>query len=239
MDRGTETGASSRHAILLVEGDAPERAATAAVLRQEGYHIVEAASLREMDRAFGERRFDLLLTDLALPDGIAFTRLGQLRRDDSLGIIVVTARTEEVDRLISLELGADDYMVKPFNQRELALRVRNLLRRLRAGQSGARSACRFDGWTLDLSRRHLQDPAGRNVRLTRSEFDLLAMLSSNPGNVLDRDRLNTAVNRRPGSPDDRTVDVLIGRLRRKIESDPQDPRLILTIHGQGYCFAAV
>ncbi|WP_158045413.1 response regulator transcription factor [Skermanella pratensis] len=239
MDRGTETGASSRHVILLVEGDASERAATAALLRQDGHHIVEAASLREMDRAFAERHFDMLLMDLTLPDGIAFTRLGQLRRDESLGIIVVTARTEEVDRLVSLELGADDFLVKPLNQRELALRVRNLLRRLRVGRSGRGSTCHFDGWTLDLARRHLQDPAGRNVRLTRSEFDLLAALSSNPGSILDRDRLTAAVSRRPGSPDDRTIDVLIGRLRRKIEIDPQDPRLILTIHGQGYCFAAV
>ncbi|QQP91846.1 response regulator transcription factor [Skermanella sp. TT6] len=239
MDRSTESGASSRHAILLVEGDASDRAVTAAILRQEGHQIVEAASLREMDRSLAERRFDLLLTDLALPDGIAFTRLGQLRRDELLGIIVVTARREEVDRILSLELGADDYLVKPLNPRELALRVRNLLRRLRAGRTGAGASCRFDGWTLDLARRHLQDPAGRNVRLTRSEFDLLVTLSSNPGSILDRDRLTAAVSRRPGSPDDRTIDVLIGRLRRKIEVDPQDPRLILTIHGQGYCFAAV
>jgi two-component system torCAD operon response regulator TorR len=239
MDREAGKAAPSRQTILMVEDDGPTRAATAGCLRGEGYQVVEATSLSEMDAALAARRVDLLLVDLLLPDGIPFNRLGQLRQTDSLGIIVTSRRAEEIDRIISLELGADDFLVKPLNLRELALKVRNLLRRLRPSSSGAGAVHHFDGWMLDIARRSLRDPEGRGVRLTRSEFDLLKMMSCNRGCILDRDRLTTAVSRRPGSPDDRTIDVLIGRLRRKIEVDPQNPRLILTIHGQGYCFAAV
>jgi two-component system, OmpR family, torCAD operon response regulator TorR len=232
------TRGSSGRTVLLTVVDEPTRRALGEQLWQQGHNVVEANSLNEMDHVLGDGWVDLVLLDVILPDGMSFDHIARLGRDRSKGVIVVGTREEEVDRLISLELGADDFLVMPLNMREVGLRVRNLLRRLPESAVGPDLLTRrFDGWTLDLARRHLADPSGKTVRLTRSEFDLLAELSAHAGQVLDRNRLTTVVSNRSGSHEDRTIDVLIGRLRRKIEADPQDPRLILTIHGQGYRFA--
>jgi two-component system torCAD operon response regulator TorR len=157
-----------------------------------------------------------------------------------VGIILVTGRTDTVDRIVGLELGADDYVTKPFDQRELLARVKNLLRRvhLASGPGEARTVRKFLGWTLDLAGRSLRDNAGDFIDLTRAEFKALALLSANPGKVLSRDRLLHEMAHRDWDPSDRTVDVVVRRLRRKLGDDSRHPRIIVTSHGEGYFFAA-
>jgi two-component system OmpR family response regulator len=163
-----------------------------------------------------------------------------LRDESGIGIIILTGRGETVDRIIGLEMGADDYLPKPFHLRELLARVKSVLRRVqsRTGEPGqtTRSHAQFAGWTLDLSSRELMSPAGEEVRLTTGEFDLLAAFVNNPNQVLSRDRLLDLARNREAGPFDRTIDVQVGRLRRKLEEDPQNPSLIKTVRGSGYIF---
>jgi two-component system torCAD operon response regulator TorR len=134
-------------------------------------------------------------------------------------------------------MGADDYVTKPFNSRELLARAKNLLRRSLGAPRPANPIRRFGGWHFDVRTRRLTDPAGKRVPLTRAEFELLAALSAKPGEVLSRDRLLDGITHRSWEPHDRTVDVLVRRLRRKIEADPKQPEIIVTAHGEGYVFA--
>jgi two-component system torCAD operon response regulator TorR len=151
---------------------------------------------------------------------------------------LVTGRTDDVDRIVGLEMGADDYVTKPFNPRELLARAKNLLRRTSAGgRAGIAPVRRFVGWHFDVRTRRLTDPSGHRVALTRAEFELLAALTGRPGEVLSRDRLLDLVTHRSWAPSDRTIDVLVRRLRRKIEKDPKAPEIIVTAHGEGYVLA--
>ncbi|WP_404381085.1 response regulator [Caenispirillum salinarum] len=224
--------------ILIVEDEQVSRAVLAAYLKKEGYTVIEAANGDEMDDALERRRFDLVLLDINLPGRDGLSLLRGLRAGPDLGIILVTAKSDAVDRVVGLELGADDYVVKPYEQRELLARVKNILRRLSrsARDDSARTTHRFDGWTLDTGRRLLTDPAGAMVPLTTGEFNLLAALVRQPQRVFSRDRLLDAVSNREWSPSDRSVDVLIGRLRKKIETDPAQPRLLVTVRNVGYVF---
>ena len=169
-------------------------------------------------------------------DGLTLAR--SLRSQSDIGIIILTGRGETVDRIIGLEMGADDYLPKPVHLRELLARVKSVLRRVRADEAPqpARSRVRFAGWSLDLSSRELLSPAGQQVRLTTGEFDLLAAFVNNPNQVLSRDRLLDLARNREAGPFDRTIDVQVGRLRRKLEDDPQNPSLIKTVRGSGYIF---
>jgi len=172
-------------------------------------------------------------------DGLTLAR--SLRSDSSsIGIIILTGRGETVDRIIGLEMGADDYLPKPFHLRELLARVKSVLRRVqsRSGEASpaGRSRVRFAGWNLDLSSRELMSPSGEEVRLTTGEFDLLAAFVNNANQVLTRDRLLDLARNREAGPFDRTIDVQVGRLRRKLEDDPQNPSLIKTVRGSGYIF---
>jgi two-component system OmpR family response regulator len=163
-----------------------------------------------------------------------------LRETSSVAVIVVSGRGEQVDRIVGLEVGADDYVTKPFDLRELAARIRSVLRRTLASapvrNSSAESSdiARFKGWTLDFAARRLDSPDGKAVDLTSGEFDLLAALVKSAGRVLSRDELLAATRNREAGPFDRTIDVQVGRLRRKIEADPQRPELIKSVRGAGY-----
>jgi len=165
-----------------------------------------------------------------------------LRSESGIGIIILTGRGETVDRIIGLEMGADDYLPKPFHLRELLARVKSVLRRVHnrssevAAAAGARSRARFAGWNLDLASRELVSPSGEEVRLTTGEFDLLSAFVNNANQVLTRDRLLDLARNREAGPFDRTIDVQVGRLRRKLEDDPQNPGMIKTVRGSGYIF---
>jgi two-component system, OmpR family, response regulator len=172
-------------------------------------------------------------------DGLSICR--RLRgAGDQTPIIMLTAKGEDVDRIIGLEMGADDYLPKPFSLRELLARVKSVLRRAstRANElpMPSRSKARFAGWNLDLSSRELYSPSGTEVRLTTGEFDLLAAFVNNANQVLTRDRLLDLARNREAGPFDRTIDVQVGRLRRKLEDDPQRPTMIKTVRGSGYIF---
>jgi two-component system, OmpR family, response regulator len=209
-------------------------------LTGEGYRVSTAHDGAGMRRVLGQAAVDLVILDLMLPGEDGLTLARSLRNESGIGIIILTGRGETVDRIIGLEMGADDYLPKPFHLRELLARVKSVLRRVqsRAGESGpaVRSQARFAGWTLDLSSRELLSPAGEEVRLTTGEFDLLAAFVNNANQVLTRDRLLDLARNREAGPFDRTIDVQVGRLRRKLEDDPQNPTLIKTVRGSGYIF---
>jgi DNA-binding response OmpR family regulator len=227
---------------ILVVDDEPE---VAEVLRRylstQGYRVSIADGGVAMRRIMAEAHVDLVLLDLGLPgeDGLALMRAQ--REQSSIPIIVVTGRGDPVDRIVGLEVGADDYVTKPFDLRELAARVRSVLRRTRGiaeppAPVPPPDRIRFAGWTLHLGARRLDSPRGAPVDLTTGEFDLLVVLAKSPGRVLSRDELLEATRNREAGPFDRTIDVQVGRLRRKIEADPQKPEIIKSVRGAGYLF---
>jgi DNA-binding response OmpR family regulator len=210
-------------------------------LAGEGYRVSTAQDGAGMRKVMAQARVDLVILDLMLPgeDGLSLARW--LREESSVGIIILTGRGEIVDRIIGLEMGADDYLPKPFHLRELLARVKSVLRRasahgIEAQGATSRSKARFAGWNLDLSSRELYSPTGKEVRLTTGEFDLLAAFVNNANQVLTRDRLLDLARNREAGPFDRTIDVQVGRLRRKLEDDPQRPTIIKTVRGTGYIF---
>ena len=224
---------SSFH-VLIVEDDGVTRAKLAGYLEAAGYRVSEAAEGSVMRRVMRDDPADLLLLDINLPgeDGLELTR--EVRARSEIGIILVSGRTDDVDRIVGLEMVADDYVTKPFNPRELLARTKNLLRRT-AGAARAETPMRnFAGFHFDLRTRRLTDPAGTRIPLTRAEFELLSAFTARPGEVLTRDRLLDCITHRTWDPNDRTVDVLVRRLRRKIETDPRAPRNLQTVRGQGY-----
>ena len=209
-------------------------------LSDEGYRVSIANDGAAMRRVMAQSAVDLVILDLMLPGEDGLTLARALRDVSDVGIIILTGRGDTVDRIIGLEMGADDYLPKPFHPRELLARVRSVLRRVSSrtaeNASAARSRARFAGWNLDLASRELRSPSGKEVRLTTGEFDLLAAFVNNANQVLTRDRLLDLARNREAGPFDRTIDVQVGRLRRKLESDPQKPTLIKTVRGSGYIF---
>ncbi|MBV8534934.1 MAG: response regulator transcription factor [Alphaproteobacteria bacterium] len=228
--------------ILIVEDEAVTRDLIATLLRKE-YAVTPVADAAAALAQLKGGRFDLLVLDLNLPDGDGLALARELGPRPGPAVIIVTARSDDVDRIVGLELGADDYITKPFNPRELMARIKAVLRRMQApapiaaAPDGAPAAVTFDGWALDMASRSLTDPKGKDVHLTRAEFDLLAVLATRAGRAQTRDQLLDAIAGRESAPFDRTIDVLIARLRRKIEVDPKSPKLILTMPGFGYKFA--
>ncbi len=187
----------------------------------------------------------LVLLDLGLgdEDGLAIAR--RLREHHRCGLVIVTGRSDAVDKIVGLEVGADDYVTKPFDLRELLARIKAVQRRLEpapaaaspaATATAARTTLRFAGWTLDAAARTLVDPDRREVALTSGEFDLLATFARHPGRVLSRDFLLESTRGRESGPFDRTIDVQVGRLRRKNETDPENPQIIKSVRGAGYLF---
>ena len=210
-------------------------------LSGEGYRVSTANDGSGMRRVMAQHAIDLVILDLMLPGEDGLTLARALRNESGVGIIILTGRGETVDRIIGLEMGADDYLPKPFHLRELLARVKSVLRRVSARSQekqsqSPRSKARFAGWNLDLSTRELLSPAGSEVRLTTGEFDLLAAFVNNANQVLSRDRLLDLARNREAGPFDRTIDVQVGRLRRKLEDDPQKPTMIKTVRGTGYIF---
>ncbi|HEV2678184.1 MAG TPA: response regulator [Aliidongia sp.] len=210
-------------------------------LTGEGYRVSTANDGPSMRRIMQQYEIDLVLLDIMLPgdDGLSLAR--QLRAQSDIGIIILTGRGETVDRIIGLEMGADDYLPKPFHLRELLARVKSVLRRASARSESAKAppqSAVFNGWKLDLTSRELTAPSGEEVRLTTGEFDLLAAFVGNANQVLSRDRLLDLARNRSSGPFDRTIDVQVGRLRKKLEEDPQNPSMIKTVRGSGYIFTA-
>ena len=222
--------------IIVVEDDAVTRTKLAGYAQAAGHRVSEAEDGDGMWRILERDAADLILLDINLPreDGLDLTR--KLRAQSSVGIILVTVRTDEADRIVGLEFGADDYVTKPFSPRELFARVKSVLRRAAERAREPVSARRFAGWEFSMAARKLVSPAGESVQLTRAEHELLAALADHPGQVLSRERLLAVITHRSWEPGDRTIDVLVRRLRRKIEQDPGNPELIVTAHGEGYVF---
>jgi two-component system OmpR family response regulator len=224
--------------VLIVDDDHEIRDLVARFLRKHGLRVETAADGRAMMRVLEAGRFDLVVLDLMLPgeDGLSLCR--QLRATSSLPVIMLTAVAEDTDRIIGLEIGADDYVTKPFNPRELLARIKAVLRRAAgAGREIPSGTLTFAGWRLDAAQRELRDPEGVLVPLTSGEFDLLAAFVERPERVLSRDQLLDLTRGRDAVPFDRSVDVQLSRLRRKIEADPQNPKLIKTVRGGGYMLA--
>lgn len=183
---------------------------------------------------------DLVLLDVGLPGEDGYSLMREIRRHSQLPVIFVSGRHQDVDRILGLEFGADDYVGKPFNAREVLVRARNLLRRAKGQADTDQEPARrsFADWSLDLHQRCLLAADGQRISLTRGEFNLLDLLTAKPGRALSRDALLDHSSNRDWHPYDRTVDVLIGRLRRKLGDDPRAPQLIITLQGVGYLFAA-
>ena len=229
----------NKKSILIVEDDATSRITLSGYFDAEGYRVLEAEDGDQMWTRFSEKDVDLVLLDIRLPGEDGLSLLKELRKNSDVGVIMVTGKDDDVDRIVALEMGADDYVTKPFNPRELLARCKNLLRRTAAVRNASKDdpIKKFNGWVLDVEKRSLQSPEGEEVRLTRGEFELLSALAFNTGRVLTRDNLLDHISNREWGPDDRSVDVLVGRVRRKIEPDPANPTFIITVHGIGYVFA--
>ncbi|MFQ2382269.1 two-component system response regulator TorR [Aeromonas dhakensis] len=230
------------HHILVVEDDVVTREKLTGYFEREGYRVTAVENGQEMRAVLAEQEVALVMLDINLPgeDGLLLTR--ELRARSTVGIILVTGRSDAVDRIVGLEMGADDYVTKPFELRELLVRVKNLLWRisLAAAQPGepavADDAVRFGPWRFDIPRRQLSRD-GVPVRLTKAEYEVLVAFIANAGRVLSRERILALTSHRGDGPSDRTIDVLIRRLRGKMEQDPRDPQLFVTVHGEGYLFA--
>jgi two-component system OmpR family response regulator len=231
--------------VLVVDDEEDIREMLGDYLSSFGYRVTTAADGRQMRCALEANPFELVLLDLGLPGEDGLTLARELRSSTDLGIIIVTGRGQPVDRVVGLEIGADDYIAKPFDLRELVARVRSVLRRTRtAGNSPVRDPVdkesvhqlTFDGWLIDLAARSLQDPGGGTVPLTTGEFDLLSVFARNANRVLSRDELMDLIHQREAGPFDRAIDVRVGRLRRKIERDPGHPDMIKSVRGIGYVF---
>jgi two-component system, OmpR family, alkaline phosphatase synthesis response regulator PhoP len=224
---------------ILVVDDEPKIAALARdYLEHAGYAVLVAADGRAAIDAVGRSRPDLVVLDLGLPevDGLDVTR--EIRRTSTLPIVMLTARDDEVDKLLGLELGADDYLTKPFSPRELVARVKAVLRRADAasGPPAGRDLIRAGDVTLDVPRMRV-DADGRSIDLTPTEFQLLATLAAQPGRIFTRSQLLDAVHGVAFESYERAIDTHIKNVRRKLEPDPRSPRYILTVYGVGYRFA--
>ncbi|MEM6907349.1 MAG: response regulator [Pseudomonadota bacterium] len=228
--------------LLLVDDEPTLREPLAEYLTGQGFAVREAASGAAARSALKQELPDLVLLDIMMPgeDGLSLCR--HLVETRQVPVIFLTARAEATDRIIGLELGADDYLTKPFEPRELVARIRTVLRRVTRGQSPQAEAedwhYAFEGWLLDPLKRKLIDPDGVTVPISTAEFRLLRAFLDNPRSVLDRDRLLDMVQGRTAHLFDRAVDNQVSRLRRKVESDTRNPQFIQTVRGGGYRFAA-
>ncbi len=225
--------------ILVVDDDREIRDLLAKFLERQRLRVTAARDGKEARRAFLNGHFQLIVLDLMLP-GEGGLELARWFRAEggSVPIIMLTAMAEETDRIIGLELGADDYVTKPFNPRELLARIRAVLRRTGDSedrvQDHAAKSYRFSGWLLETARRRLLDPAGVEVSITGGEYELLVALLDRPNRVLTRDMLLDLLRGRQAGPFDRAIDVAVSRLRRKLEDDGRNAQLIKTVRGGGY-----
>lgn len=227
--------------ILVVDDDREIRDLLARFLIKHGLKVSSARDGKEMARVMERGSVDLLVLDLMLPgeDGLSLIR--KLRATSAIPVIMLTAMGEDADRIVGLEMGADDYLPKPFNPRELLARIKAVLRRVnppRPAGGVVGDVARFDGWVLELGPRRLLSATGEEVELSTGEYELLHAFITHPRRVLSRDQLLDLARGRSAVPFDRSIDIQVMRLRRKIEGDPKEPRLIKTVRGGGYIFAA-
>ena len=229
---------STQHTkILIVDDDDDIRGLLIGFLSEEGFSATGASDASSMDAAIARDRPDLVVLDLMLPgeDGLSICR--RLRSASAIPVIMLTARSAEVDRIVGLEIGADDYVTKPFSKRELLARIRSVLRRGGPVElNPPKAMLRFNQYTVDLNARRITGQSGQDVALTGAEFDLLACFVQSPHRVLSRDRLLDQVHGRNADPFDRSIDTLVSRLRKKIEGPDDQDRLIATIRNHGYLF---
>lgn len=238
-----EQAAATPDSLLIVEDDPEIRALVALLLESEGFRVRTASDAAEADAALATAAPDLMILDVMLPGESGASLCRRVRAVSPVPILMLTARGDEIDRVLGLEGGADDYLVKPFAPRELVARIRALLRRSRlaapAPAAETRRRFAFDRFVMDLDGRDLRDADGLPVTLTSAEFDLLAAFVQRPRRVLGRDQLIDAVSGRDADPFDRTIDVLISRLRRKLAAASPATALISTVRGGGYLFTQV
>lgn len=229
--------------ILVVDDSLVTREMLQSYFAEEGYSVTGAGTAEEAERYLDQDDYDLVLLDIRLPgkDGLTLTR--ELRSRSEIGIILVTGKQDEIDRIIGLECGADEYVSKPFNPREILARGKNLIRRVHKQRQGAvvpeTSALKMVGtWQLDTARRLLIKSDRSVSQLTEGEFQLLLALLESEGTPLSRDQLMDRIKNRTWNATDRTIDVLIGRIRRKLAEDPHCPPMIITVHGVGYLLSS-
>jgi two-component system, OmpR family, response regulator len=238
--------------ILLVDDDPDVREMLLEYLGNHGFDVTGVDGGPKMREALQRSVPDVVLLDLRLPGEDGLSLLRYLRENHVLGVVMVTGAGETVDRIVGLEMGADDYIAKPFEPRELLARVKSVLRRVQGGSPAAGSGAQQVATTgagndgripvgecrLDLRAHRMFDAAGEEVMLTSMEFDLLRAFVERPNQVLSRDQLLTLTRNREWEPFDRSIDIRIARLRRKVEPDPERPRVIRTVRGAGYMFVA-
>ena len=226
--------------LLIVDDDREIRDLLSRFLVKHGYRVTTAKEGREARRLFEDARVDLVILDLMMPGEDGMTVCRELRAKSSVPIIMLTAMGEETDRIVGLEMGADDYLPKPFSARELLARIKAVLRRTGRAPDAATvdrgGVLRFAGWSLHVAQRRLESPTGQAIELSTGEFELLRAFAEHPQRVLNRDQLLDLARGRAAIPFDRSIDVQVSRLRRKIESDPKSPQLIATVRGGGYQF---
>ena len=224
--------------ILVVEDEPITREQLVSYFEEEGFQVTATGQGDEVAKLLEEHDITLLLLDIKLPgkDGLTLTR--EIRANSDVGVILVTSKQEQIDRILGLESGADDYVTKPFDPRELLSRARNLLRRVHSQQSLRKKnhIRRFDGWTLDLNKRELLSPEGEQKQLSAGEYQLLLAFMEKAGEVMNRDQLMNRIRNREWFPDDRYIDVLVGQLRKKLGERAANAKIIATIHGTGYLF---
>jgi two-component system OmpR family response regulator len=222
--------------LLIVDDDPDIRELLATYLTKGGYRVSAARDGHQMWQQLERNRIDLVVLDVMLPGDDGLTLCRNLRGKSNVPIIMLTARGEEMDRILGLEMGADDYLPKPFNPRELQARIKALLWRARSLLEGPESGekIRFSGWTLDTSARHLVAEDGVIVSLSGAEYKLLRIFLERPRRVLSRDQLMGLLEGRDWAPDERTVDIQISRLRKRLREDAREPQLLKTVRGEGY-----
>ena len=228
--------------ILVVDDDAEIRALLREYLQKQGYRVTAVADGKALRSTIETSRPDVIVLDLMMPgeDGLSLCR--GLRAHSDVSIIMLTARGDETDRIVGLEMGADDYLAKPFNPRELQARIKSVLRRARSVPDNLKrseaGSYRFAGWTLDVATRNLAAPDRVVVPLSGAEFRLLRIFLDHPNRVLTRDQLIDLMLSRDAAPFDRAIDVQVSRLRHRLREDAKEPAIIKTVRGQGYVFAA-
>jgi two-component system, OmpR family, aerobic respiration control protein ArcA len=227
--------------ILIVEDELLTRNTLKSVFEGEGYTVFEANDGAEMHQILSDNSINLVIMDINLPGKNGLLLARELREQVSVALMFLTGRDNEVDKILGLEIGADDYITKPFNPRELTIRARNLLSRtmnltVNSEERGSVENYQFNGWTLDINSRSLINPQGEQYKLPRSEFRAMLHFCENPGKIQTRAELLKKMTGRDLKPHDRTVDVTIRRIRKHFESVSGTPEIIATIHGEGYRF---
>lgn len=229
------------HTLVIVDDDKDIRELLTDLLKQYGYNALSAANGRQLYTLLENHKIDLIILDIRMPGEDGFSVCQTIRKKSNIPIIMLTANGDEMDRIIGLEMGADDYLPKPFNPRELVARIKAVLRR--SNESGEIEVAKlnrdvellkFQGWELDTAMRKLISPEGLDISLTAGEYTLLMTFLERPRRILSRDQLLEIIHHRQAGPFDRSIDIQVSRLRQKIEEDPKVPQLIKTVRGGGY-----